>query len=166
MNKIPIHCNRPLSSKVLMASGSRWLEPFRIASHIVIHLLSHVTAGRWRHVSGSRWIARNGGARRGAAWRAVLCGAACTALIFARPAVAAYSISQYGSPKYPPDFKHFDYVNPNAPKGGTLVLANPNRQTSFDKFDPFTMRGNPAPGVDLLFESLTVGSSDEVASAY
>jgi microcin C transport system substrate-binding protein len=149
-----------------MASGSRWLEPFRMASHIVIHLLSHVTAGGWRRVSGSRWIARNGEARRGAAWRAVLCGASCTALIFARPAVAAYAIAQYGSPKYPPDFKHFDYVNPNAPKGGTLVLANPNRQTSFDKFDPFTMRGNPAPGVDLLFESLTVGSSDEVASAY
>ncbi|MFC0577325.1 extracellular solute-binding protein [Paraburkholderia solisilvae] len=96
----------------------------------------------------------------------MLCGALCTALIFARPAVAAYAIAQYGSPKYPAGFKHFDYVNPKAPKGGTLVLANPNRQTSFDKFDPFTMRGNPAPGIDLLFESLTIGSSDEVASAY
>ncbi|AOJ80473.1 MULTISPECIES: extracellular solute-binding protein [Burkholderia] len=79
---------------------------------------------------------------------------------------AAYAIAQYGEPKYPPGFKHFDYVNPDAPKGGTLVLANPNRLTTFDKFNPFTMRGNPAPGLDLLFESLTTGSADEPASAY
>ncbi|MEX3932707.1 extracellular solute-binding protein [Paraburkholderia phymatum] len=79
---------------------------------------------------------------------------------------AAYAIAQYGNPKYPPDFKHFDYVNPDAPRGGTLVLANPDRSTSFDKFNPFTLRGSAAPGIGLLFESLTTGSADEVASAY
>ena len=84
----------------------------------------------------------------------------------APPAKAVYAIAQFGEPKYAAGFKHFDYVNPDAPKGGTLVLANPNRLTSFDKFNPFTMRGNSAPGLDLLFESLTTGSSDEVASAY
>jgi len=86
--------------------------------------------------------------------------------LIAPQAQAAYAIAQYGDPKYPPDFKHFDYVNPDAPRGGTLVLANPDRQTSFDKFNPFTLRGNAAPGIGLLFESLTTGSSDEVASAY
>lgn len=84
----------------------------------------------------------------------------------ATPAHAVYAIAQFGEPKYAPDFKHFDYVNPDAPKGGTLVLSNPSRLTSFDKFNPFTLRGNTAPGVDMLFESLTTGSSDEVASAY
>ncbi|RQX78845.1 ABC transporter substrate-binding protein [Burkholderia anthina] len=88
------------------------------------------------------------------------------AALAAPAAHAAYAIAQYGEPKYPPGFKHFDYVNPDAPKGGTLVLANPNRLTSFDKFNPFTMRGNAAPGIDMLFESLTTGSSDEPASAY
>lgn len=88
------------------------------------------------------------------------------AALAATAAHAAYAIAQYGEPKYPPGFKHFDYVNPDAPKGGTLVLANPNRLTSFDKFNPYTMRGNPAPGIDMLFESLTTGSSDEPASAY
>ncbi len=83
-----------------------------------------------------------------------------------QPAWGAYAIAQYGEPKYPPGFSHFDYVNPAAPKGGTLVLANPDRLTSFDKFNPFTMRGNAAPGLGLLLESLTTGSSDEVASAY
>nr|WP_241077857.1 extracellular solute-binding protein [Paraburkholderia caledonica] len=81
-------------------------------------------------------------------------------------ACAVYAIAQYGEPKYPADFKHFDYVNPDAPRDGTLVLANPDRLTSFDKFNPFTLRGNPAPGLGLMFESLTTGSSDEVASAY
>jgi microcin C transport system substrate-binding protein len=79
---------------------------------------------------------------------------------------AVYAIAQYGEPKYPPGFKHFDYVNPDAPRGGTLVLANPNRLTSFDKFNPFTQRGNPAPGIGNLFESLTTGSLDEVSTAY
>ncbi|MFJ1212119.1 extracellular solute-binding protein [Burkholderia pyrrocinia] len=91
---------------------------------------------------------------------------AIQAALAATAAHAAYAIAQYGEPKYPPGFKHFDYVNPDAPKGGTLVLANPNRLTSFDKFNPFTMRGNPAPGIDMLFESLATGSSDEPASAY
>ena len=91
---------------------------------------------------------------------------AVAALLAAPQAQAVYAIAQYGEPKYPADFKHFDYVNPDAPKGGTLVLANPSRLTSFDKFNPFTLRGNTAPGVDLMFESLTTGSSDEVASAY
>ncbi|MGS0892431.1 extracellular solute-binding protein [Burkholderia stagnalis] len=88
------------------------------------------------------------------------------AALAATAAHAAHAIAQYGEPKYPPGFKHFDYVNPEAPKGGTLVLANPSRLTSFDKFNPFTMRGNPAPGIDMLFESLATGSSDEPASAY
>ncbi len=98
---------------------------------------------------------------------AALCGVLVTAGLFAAPSAhAVHAIAQYGEPKYPADFRHFDYVNPDAPKGGTLVLANPSRLTSFDKFNPFTLRGNTAPGVDLLFESLTTGSSDEVASAY
>ena len=88
------------------------------------------------------------------------------AALAATAAHAAHAIAQYGEPKYPPGFKHFDYVNPDAPKGGTLVLANPSRMTSFDKFNPFTMRGNIAPGIDLLFESLATGSSDEPASMY
>ncbi|KMY86225.1 ABC transporter, periplasmic substrate-binding protein [Candidatus Paraburkholderia calva] len=89
-----------------------------------------------------------------------------SALWFASSAQAVYAIAQYGQPKYPPDFKHFDYVNPDAPRDGTLVLANPSRLTSFDKFNPFTLRGNAAPGLSLMFESLTTGSSDEVATGY
>jgi microcin C transport system substrate-binding protein len=82
-------------------------------------------------------------------------------------AFAAHGFAQYGDLQYPPGFKNFSYVNPNAPKGGTLYLPNPDRRTSFDKFNPFSMKGVTAPGVaQLMFESLLIGSADEVASSY
>ena len=81
--------------------------------------------------------------------------------------IAAQGIAQYGKPKYADGFAHFEYANPKAPKGGTLTLPNPDRRTSFDKFNPFTLRGVTAPGIGaLMFESLAVGSADEVSSVY
>jgi microcin C transport system substrate-binding protein len=58
-----------------------------------------------------------------------------------------HAFAAYGPPKYGPGFKHFDYVNPDAPKGGTLKLKNPDRRTSFDKYNPWTTRGNAPSGV-------------------
>jgi microcin C transport system substrate-binding protein len=82
-------------------------------------------------------------------------------------AFAAHAFSLYDTPKYPAGFKHFDYVNPDAPKGGELFLANPDRRTSFDKFNPFSLKGVAAAGVsNLMFETLAAGSSDEVATMY
>jgi microcin C transport system substrate-binding protein len=82
-------------------------------------------------------------------------------------AFAAHAFSLYDTPKYPAGFTHFDYVNPDAPKGGELFLANPDRRTSFDKFNPFSLKGVAAAGVsNLMFETLTVGSSDETATMY
>jgi len=81
-------------------------------------------------------------------------------------AQAGQGIAQYGKPKYPEGFAHFDYVNPNAPQRGTLVLPNPGQRNSFDKFNPFTLRGVTAPGIELMFESLAEGSADEVSSVY
>ena len=81
-------------------------------------------------------------------------------------AQASQGISQYGKPKYPDGFSHFDYVNPNAPRGGTFTLPNPGSRSSFDKFNPFTLRGVTAPGIELMFESLAEGSADEVSSIY
>jgi microcin C transport system substrate-binding protein len=75
-------------------------------------------------------------------------------------------LSLYGDLKYKPDFKHFDYVNVNAPKGGVVRLT---AQGTFDNFNPVVadMKGSMAAGVDgLVFESLTTSAFDEVASAY
>jgi microcin C transport system substrate-binding protein len=82
-------------------------------------------------------------------------------------AFAAHAFSLYDTPKYPAGFTHFAYVNPDAPKGGELYLANPDRRTSFDKFNPFSLKGVAAAGIsNLMFETLATGSSDEMASMY
>ncbi|BET26988.1 extracellular solute-binding protein [Limnobacter thiooxidans] len=73
----------------------------------------------------------------------------------------------FGNPKYPPGFQHFDYVNTNAPQGGTLALSVMVSNSSFDKFNPYSLKGRPAPGVtDLVFETLTVLSLDEPNTQY
>lgn len=69
--------------------------------------------------------------------------------------------------KYPAGFAHFDYVNPLAPKGGAVVLPNPDRRSSFDSFNPFVLKGTPVAGLSpLMFESLAVASLDEPSSVY
>jgi peptide/nickel transport system substrate-binding protein/microcin C transport system substrate-binding protein len=79
----------------------------------------------------------------------------------------AHAWAGYGEPKYPRGFAHLDWVNPHAPKGGTLVLRNPDRRTSFDKFNPFTPRGAAPTGVMLfMFETLAVMSGDEPQTMY
>ena len=78
-----------------------------------------------------------------------------------------HAYAAFGKPKYPPGFSHFDYVNPDAPKGGTINLRNPDRRSSFDKFNPFTTKGNAPAGMSIfMFESLTVLGSDELQTMY
>jgi len=68
------------------------------------------------------------------------------------------------TPKYPPGFAHFDYVEPDAPRGGSLTLDGFG---SFDKLNPFTLKGVVAAGVGtLLFDSLTEQADDEPFSVY
>jgi microcin C transport system substrate-binding protein len=76
----------------------------------------------------------------------------------------SHALSLYGDIKYGPDFAHFDYVNPDAPKGGTVRDFTVG--TSFDTFNPFVLKGVPAAGAGLLFDSLTVRAEDEPETAY
>ena len=77
------------------------------------------------------------------------------------------AISAYQSPLYPPDFSHFAHVNPQAPKGGTLRLRNPDRRTSFDKYNPFTTKGVAPAALEIfMFESLAAQSLDEPQAMY
>jgi len=69
----------------------------------------------------------------------------------------------YDELKYPPDFKHFDYVNPNAPKGGRLRLGVVG---SFDSLNPYIIKGDPVAYGGSVFETLTTSSFDEVSSGY
>jgi microcin C transport system substrate-binding protein len=78
-------------------------------------------------------------------------------------ATTSYAISMYGDLKYPPGFKHFEYVNPEAPKGGEVKLAAIG---TFDTLNPFILKGVPAAGAGMIFETLMVGSLDEPFSQY
>ena len=79
-------------------------------------------------------------------------------------AFASPSIALGYTAKYPANFKHFDYVNPNAPKGGELIL---NGNGNFDSFNNFALKGVKAEGLgELVFESLMVQSADEPYSLY
>lgn len=75
----------------------------------------------------------------------------------------AHAIAMQGEPKYGADFKRFDYVNPNAPKGGTIVSGAVG---SFDSLNPFILKGQTAAGVGALFETLLVPSLDEPFTEY
>lgn len=75
----------------------------------------------------------------------------------------AHGLSMYGDLKYPADYAHFDYVNPAAPKGGSLRLA---AMGTFDNLNPFILKGVSAPGLGLTFDTLMLGSSDEAFSEY
>lgn len=68
-----------------------------------------------------------------------------------------------GEPKYAAGFSHFDYVNPRAPKGGTLTLAAIG---TFDNFNRYALRGNPAVRTEALYDTLFTTSDDEPGSYY
>ena len=85
----------------------------------------------------------------------------------AMPVYAAHAYALWGQPLYPAGFDHFAYVNAAAPKGGDLRLVSNVRTSTFDKYNPFTMRGAaPAYLSELMFDSLLTGSMDETATGY
>ena len=80
---------------------------------------------------------------------------------------AAHAYAQFGDIKYPEGFSHFSYVNPLAPKGGEIAMVSPSRASSFDKYNPFTLKGTAPPGLgSLMLETLLTGNSDEPTTAY
>lgn len=83
------------------------------------------------------------------------------------PLWAAHGYALWGDLKYGANFSHFDYVNPNAPKGGELRLVSNLRVSTFDKYNPFTIKGSaPAYLADLMFDSLLTGVLDETGAGY
>jgi microcin C transport system substrate-binding protein len=77
--------------------------------------------------------------------------------------VVTPAIALFGNPALPPDFTHFPYANPDAPKGGEVVLGSVG---SFDSFNPFILRGTPADEIMRVYDTLMRESSDEPATAY
>ena len=85
------------------------------------------------------------------------------ALIGLAQAAATYGLSLFGDLKYGPDFQHFEYANPNAPKGGVMKFSAIG---TFDTLNPFIVKGVPAAGIGQLFDTLMIQSADEPGSEY
>ena len=77
---------------------------------------------------------------------------------FAEDVIHSHGISTFGDLKYPPDFKHFDYVDPAAPKKGDLKLSELG---TFDNLNPLVNKGNLAAGIGQVYETLMKSSLDE-----
>ena len=77
--------------------------------------------------------------------------------------VKTHGFNFFGELKYPPDFKHLDYVNPNAPKGGEISIWGFG---TFDSMNPYSRKGRAASLSSAPFESLLVETGDEIGSSY
>ncbi len=103
--------------------------------------------------------------------RSFALGLLCAAAV-AFPGAAAqaserrHGLSAFGELKYAADFKHFDYVNPDAPKGGRLATMPTSSVNTFNHFNDFILRGDPAFGVGFLFDSLMARAQDEPDAVY
>lgn len=102
------------------------------------------------------------------------CGQAGLALLLAFGLGAAsplgaeprHGLSIFGDLKYPADFKHFDYVNPDAPQGGKASQIGPGGVSTFDSFNMFILKGDAAQGMELCFDSLMARAHDEPDAVY
>lgn len=87
------------------------------------------------------------------------------------PAGETHGMSAFGDLKYPADFKHLDYVNPDAPKGGTFSLVGTSRAynqnfLTFNTMNSYILKGDAPMGMERTFASLMAGASDEPDSMY
>ncbi len=83
---------------------------------------------------------------------------------FAADPAPSHGLAIFGDLALPADFTHFEYVNPDAPKGGKLRQGV--AESTFDSFNPWIIKGNPAAGIGLLYDTLMVGAADEPFSEY
>lgn len=81
-------------------------------------------------------------------------------------AEARHGLSAFGDLKYPQGFEHFDYVNPDAPKGGRLSMVGSGGTKTFDSFNNFILKGDRAQGLEYLFDSLMTRAMDEPDAVY
>jgi len=77
-----------------------------------------------------------------------------------------HGLSAFGELKYPADFKHFDYVNPDAPKGGRLSTVGVSSVLTFNHFNPYILKGDAAEGLELIYDTLMVRAQDEPDAMY
>ncbi len=78
--------------------------------------------------------------------------------------IVTHAFSDLGEIKYPADFPHLDYVNPDAPKGGEMAVS---AEGTFDSLNPFaTLKGTPGALSSIMYERILTSTADEVDASY
>ncbi len=95
-----------------------------------------------------------------------LLGTTLLCLATSSQAEPTHGLSVFGDLEYPATFTHFDYVNPDAPKGGRMALIGPVPSDTFDSFNNYILKGDPAQGLALMFDSLMERAMDEPDAVY
>lgn len=93
----------------------------------------------------------------------LLTGALLSAPLLAASVLQSYAFTQAGEAKYPPGFSHYEYADPDAPKGGSITLAVIG---TYDNFNRYASRGNPGINTGALYDGLYTSSDDEPGSYY
>jgi microcin C transport system substrate-binding protein len=96
----------------------------------------------------------------------LVAGALLAATGQTRAAEARHGLSAFGDLAYPADFQHFNYVNPEAPKGGSFSLIGWGGVTTFDSLNNYILKGDAAQGLELLFDTLMTRAADEPDAVY
>lgn len=106
--------------------------------------------------------------RAGRSWRST--GVALLLAVLAAGLASAserqHGLSAFGDLGYPPDFSHFAYADPDAPKGGDFSLVGWGGVTTFNSLNNYILKGDAAQGLELLFDSLMTRAADEPDAVY
>jgi len=107
--------------------------------------------------------------QRRAPWRSIGCGALLLLVALTAPTAASerkHGLSAFGDLAYPANFDHFNYADPNAPKGGTFSLVGWGGVGTFNSLNNYILKGDAAQGLELLFDSLMTPAADEPDAVY
>jgi len=96
----------------------------------------------------------------------LVAGAGLASAAWSQDATVGHGISAFGELKYPADFAHFDYVNPDAPKGGFISFRGTLASQTFDSLNAFILKGEAAQGLERLYDSLLARAYDEPDAMY
>ena len=137
-------------------------------------VVEHAASGRYRRLHRTCLRRCRGSAsRENAMWNPIrrlmvaaflsVTAPAASPAFAAEGLAGAHALSMFDDVKYGPEFEHFDYADPNAPRGGELRLA---ALGTFDNLNPFILKGNTAAGSGLIYDNLLTGSLDEPFTEY
>ncbi|TVQ52272.1 MAG: ABC transporter substrate-binding protein [Rhodobacteraceae bacterium] len=149
------------------------LHPLR-AHRVVGHVRPPRPAARAQHRFPDRVVARRRPRRRAGEpfvrRLALAAAAALWGLAAQAEVLVVHGLSAFGDLKYPPDFAHFEYVNPDAPKGGSMTTTSTRANQTFDTLNAYTFRGDPPAGLaapeNLVYDTLMAGAADESDAVY